>query len=346
MKPLSTNDFGPTATRTSQRRRTLAALCAGAFAPLAAFAQQQDKVRRIGFLAPRSRSTAANPDEFYDAFVAGMNALGYVEGKNLIIEWRFADGKFERLPALAAELVDLKVEVIVVDSTPAALAAQRATRTIPIVTTAVGDPVASGLAASLRRPGGNITGLSSISYELMPKQLELLRKLIPKLSRTAMLINPDTPAHPALVKQLQTVAQPLGIKVAMIAARSIQDLETGMAKLMRDRTEALIIAPDPFFTGQVRAIAALALKHRMASIYTVSPTSAQAGGLMSYGASNVDSFRRAAIFVDKILRGAKAGDLPFEQPTLFRFVINRRTAKALGLTISEELQLRADEVIE
>ena len=341
----------------NQRRRRVIALGAGTFAQsfaltaLTSFAQQPDKLRRIGFLAPRSRSTAANPDELYDAFVAGMNALGYVEGKNLVIEWRFAEGKFERLPDLATELVNLKVEVIVTEGTFAALAAQQATRAIPIVTAVVADAVASGFAASLGRPGGNMTGISNMANEMTLKQLELLRLLIPKLSSVALLTNPTdqttvkNPQTAARVNALQTAARSRGITVLTASARDLVEFERGLTTMKKQRAGAFILAPDPFFTGNMRQIAALALKHRIASSYNT-PNSAKAGGLMGYGPDGPRGFRRAATFVDKILKGAKPGDLPFEQPTLFNFVINRKTAKALGVTISEELQLRADEVIE
>ena len=341
----------------NQRRRRVIALGVGALAPslalapLTSFAQQPDKLRRIGFLAPRSRSTAANPDELYDAFVAGMNALGYVEGKNLTIEWRFAEGKFERLPDLATELVNLKVEVIVTEGTFAALAAQQATRSIPIVTAVVADAVASGFAASLGRPGGNMTGISNMANEMTLKQLELLRLFVPKLSRVALLTNPTdqttvkNPQTAARVNALQTAARPLGITVLTASARNLEEFERGLTTMKKQRAGAFILAPDPFFTGNMRQIAALALKHRIASSYNT-PYYAKAGGLLGYGPDGPAGFRRAATFVDKIFKGAKPGELPFEQPTLFNFVINRNTAKALGLAVTGELELRANEIIE
>ena len=275
-----------------------------------------------------------------------MRELGYVEGKNLAIEWRFAEGNYERLPDMAVELAGMKVEVIVVDSTPAARAAQRATRTIPIVAAILADPVGSGFAASLGRPGGNITGLSIITVDLAPKLLELLKTMLPKLSRAAILTHPDATHHPAIVKNTQAAALQFGIEISPVSARSVEDIERGFTTLTRERAVAVIVAGTPLFTGQMRQIAALALQHRLASTYTVSPAYARAGGLMSYGADNIEYFHRAAGFVDKILKGAKPGDLPIEQPTKIHLAINRKTAKALGLKIPQELLLRADEVIE
>ena len=333
--------------QTSPTRRTLLrAMLAGiALAPLASLAQQQDKVRRIGFLALRSRSTPANPDVNYDAFVQGMRELGYVEGKNLIIEWRFADGKYERLPDLAAELMRMKVEVIVTPGTPATQAAQRATSTIPNVFPVVDDPVGSGFAASLARPGSNITGLSVFIVDVSPKYLELLRIMIPTLSRVAILVNPGNTSHPPLLKSVQATAQQMGIKILPVDARTPEEIERAFAIMTRERAEAVIVPGDGFFTGQMRQFGALTVKNRMPSIFPYRGHVA-AGGLMSYGQNLVDFYRRAATYVDKILKGAKPGELPIEQPTRIHFAINRKTADALGLTIPNEILLRADEVIE
>ena len=328
------------------RRKLLMAFGASALAsPLASLAQQQGKVWRIGFLGARSRSTLSNPDVYYDAFTQGMRELGYVEGKNLVIEWRFADGKYERLPGLASELVQMKVEVIVTHSTPATQALQRATKTIPIVTAAVIDPVGSGFAVSLARPGGNITGLSVITVDVSPKHIELLKIMMPTLSRVAVLVNPGNPVHAAVLKSIQAAAQQVGIKILPVNARSPEEIERGFAMMKREHAEAVIIVADAFFFGQGRQIAELALKNRMPSIFQ-DREHVEAGGLMSYGQNVTDFFRRAATYVDKILKGAKASNLPIEQPTRFYLVINRKTANALGLTISQELLLRADEVIE
>jgi putative ABC transport system substrate-binding protein len=328
------------------RRRLLIALGAGALAaPLRAFAQQQDKVRRIGFLAARTRSTSSNPDVYYDAFVQGMRELGYVEGKNLLIEWRFADGKIERLPGLASELVRAKVEVIATHGTTGTQAAQRATRTIPIVFGSANDPVASGFAASLARPGGNITGLSLISVDVSQKHLELLKTLVPRMSRVAVLVNPGNSSLPAVLKSIQAAAQQFGVKVLPADARTPEEIEHGFAAMRRERADAVIILNDTFFIGQRRQITELAARNRLPSMFPFRED-VEAGGLMSYGQNLADHYRRAATYVDKILKGAKPSDLPIEQPTKIHLAINRKTAKALGLKIPQELLLRADEVIE
>ena len=327
------------------RRHILIAIGAGALAaPMTALSQQKGKVWRIGFLAPRSRPTSAEPD-VYSAFPQGMRELGYVEGKNFIIEWRFADGNFERLPGLAAELVLMKVDVIVAAGTVATQVAQRATTTIPIVIAASLDPVGSGFVKSLTRPGGNITGLSLATSDFSPKHLELLMTAVPKLSRVAVLVNPDNSAHPAVLKSVQAAAQKLGVQVLPVNARTPEDIERGFAMMKRERAEAVIVAADAFFVLQWRQIAELALRHRLASMAT-NRQHAEAGGLMSYGQNVADFYRRAATFVDKILKGAKPGELPIEQPAIFELVINRKTAKALGISLPQELLLRADKVIE
>jgi len=327
------------------RRRLLIALGAGVLAaPLASFSQQPGNVRRIGFLAVRSRPTPSNPD-YYDAFVRGMRELGYVEGKNLVIEWRYADGKYERLPGLAAELVGLRVEVIATHSTPATQALQRATSSIPIVSAALGDPVSSGFATSLGRPRGNITGLSLITTDLYPKQLELLKTMVPALSLGAVLANSGSPRYPANLKSVQAAAQQLGVKILPVDARTPEEIERGFAAIRRERTDAVIVLADAFFTGQRRQITELAARNRLPSMFSYRED-VEAGGLMSYGQNLTDYFRRAATYVDKILKGAKPGELPIEQPTRIHLAINRKTAKALGITVSKEMLFRADEVIE
>ena len=314
-------------------------------APLASFAQAPANVRRIGFLAARSRSTPSIPDVYYDAFVQGLRELGYIEGNNLVIEWRFADGNYEHLPDLAAELVRMKVEVIATHGTAPALALQRATSTIPIVIAAAIDPVGSGLAASLARPGGNITGLSVMTVDVSPKHIELLKTMMPGLTRVAFLINPGTSAHFAILKSLQTAAQQIGIKVLPVEARTPEEIERGFATMKRERAQAVITASDAFFIGQGRQIAELAVKSRMPSMFPFREN-VIAGGLMSYGQNLPLFFRRAATYVDKILKGTKPAELPIEQPMRFEMVINRKTATALGLKINNEVLLRADEVIE
>ena len=330
----------------STRRQFLATFgLATLSATLPSLAQQPDKIRRIGFLAPLSRPTASNPNVYYDAFVQGMRELGYVEGKNFAIEWRYADGKYERLPGFATELVRMKVEAIVTHGNAGIQAAQRATTAIPIVSAIMADPVGSGFAASLARPAGNITGLSLILVDLSPKHIELLKTMMPRLSRVAVLMNPGNSAHPAILKSLETAAQQVGIKTLRVDARTAEDIERSFSTMRRERAKAVIVAGDALFLGQERQIAAIALKNRMPAI-TAWQRHTAAGSLMSYGQNHVDHFRRAANYVDKILKGAKPGDLPIEQPTHIHLAINRKTAKALGLTIPPELMLRADEVIE
>ena len=327
------------------RRTLLVGFGLSILAPAIPSLAQNAKVARIGFLAARARSTPSNPDIYYDAFIQGMHALGYVEGKNLAIEWRFADGKYEPLGGLAAELVLLKVEVIVTHGNAAIQAAQRATSAIPIVAAAANDPIGSGFVKSLARPGGNITGLSNISVDLSPKHVELLKFMLPKLSRIAMLANFGNSSHPAILKSLQAASQQVGIKVLPVEARTPDGIERGFAAMAKERAEAVVVPPDAFFIQQRRQIPELALKHRMPSMFPFRDQVA-AGGLMSYGQDLADHYRRAAAFVDKILKGARAGDLPIEQPTKIHLAINRKTATALGLRIPQELIGRADEVIE
>ena len=327
------------------RRNTVLALLALGAAPLVSLAQQQAKMRRIGFLAARSRSTVSIPDVYYDAFMQGMRELGYVEGKNIVIEWRFADAKFERLPGLAAELVQMKLEVIATHSAPAIQALQQATSTIPIVAANMSDPVGDGFAASLARPGRNITGLSVMNIDLTPKRFELLKLVMPGLSRAAVLVNPGTPSHPFVLKSVQAAALQLGVKVLPVDARTPEEIERSFAAMRRERADAVIIPADAFFLGQRRQITELAARSRLPSMFAFREE-VEAGGLMSYGQNLTDSFRRAATYVDKILKGAKPDDLPIEQPTKIHLAINRKTAKVLGIAIPQDLLLRADEVIE
>jgi putative ABC transport system substrate-binding protein len=328
-----------------KRRSLLVALGAGAIAaPLACLAQQS-KLRRIGFLAVRSRATLSNPESYYDAFVTAMRALGYAEGVNLAIEWRFGEGRYERLPGLALELAQMKPEVIVTHSTPATEALQRATRTIPIVTASVGDPVGRGFATSLARPGGNITGLSAYASSPAGKHLELLKNAVPRLSRIALLVNPGSSAYENIVRSVQAAGKKLGLNVLRVDARSSEDIERGFEAMSRDRAGAVIVTNDSFYIAQRRQITALALEHRLPSVFHFRED-VVAGGLMSYGHDVSYNYRRAADYVDKILKGAKPSELPIEQPTKFHLAINRKTAKALGVAISKELEFRADEVIE
>jgi putative tryptophan/tyrosine transport system substrate-binding protein len=334
-----------------RRRRVLLSMAAwvvclgGLGAPHGVLAQQPGKVWRIGFLGSRSRSTPANPDAYYDAFVDGLRELGYAEGKNLVIEWRFADGKYELLPALAAELVRWNPDVIVTQATPATDALKHATGTIPIVFIAVGDPVGRGFATTLAKPGGNTTGTSVMDVDLIPKHLELLKTMVPELSRVAALVNPGNAAQPAMLKSARTTALQIGVSILPVEARTPEEVERGFAAMKRDHADGVLILVDPFFIGQRRQIAGLAARNRLPSMFD-HREAVQAGGLMSYGPNLTDSYRHTATYVDKILKGAKPGELPIEQPNRIHLAINRKTANVLGLTIPQELLLRTDEVIE
>ncbi len=311
-------------------------------APLAADAQQPAKVPRIGLLSPFSPSDAAL---WHQAFRQGLRDLGWVEGKNVSIEYRYAEGRTDRLPDLAADLVRLKVDIIVVSVTTDALSAKKATGTIPIVMASVGDPVASGLVASLARPGGNITGLSQIAPELVGKRLELLKEIVPKLSRVAVLWRPEADSSPLAWKESQLPARALGLQLHSMEVRSSDDFDKAFEDATRARAGALAVTPDPLFVRNLKRIAALAAKSRLPSIFHLREF-ADSGGLLTYGVDRSDMFRRAATYVDKILKGAKPGDLPVEQPTKFELVINLKTAKALGLTIPQSVLMRVDEVIQ
>ena len=329
----------------NNRRKLIIALGAGALgASFRLLAQPQAKVWRVGFLALPSRP-ASFDSHFYGAFVQGMRELGYVEGKNLIVEWRFADGKAERLSSMAAELVQMRVDVILAGNTTAVRAAQKSTATIPIVMGTVGDPVGYGFVKSLAHPGGNITGPSSLAGDLGPKHLEMLLSMVPKLSRVAVLVNPSNPNHTMNLKKVEAVAQGTRVKILPVEASTPQEIENAFSVMTREKAGAVIMVGDAVFSQQVRQIAELATKHRLPSIY-VGGEYVEAGGLMSYGQSFAERFRRAATYVDKIFKGAKPGDIPVEQPTKFELFINGRTAKALGLTIPQSLLISADKVIE
>jgi putative ABC transport system substrate-binding protein len=327
----------------NNRRRLVIALGAGAVAiALPAFAQQ-GKVWRVGFLSLR-RIEISGSDNYYGPFRQGMRKLGYAEGKNLVIEWRSAEGNSERLRDLATELVSLKVDVILVAGTTATGAAQKATTTIPIVMAAVSDPVGSGFVKSLAHPGGNITGLSNLGTELGTKHLEMLLGMAPNASRVAVLVNPANPSHPAIVKNLEAVRRP-GLSVLSFSAQSSREIEDAFAQMVRQKVRGLIVAPDSFFVQQRQQLAELAAKSRLPSI-SFYREYAEAGGLISYGASVAEAFERMSTYVDKIFKGAKPADLPIEQPTKFELYINGRTAKALGLKIPYALQIMVDKVIE
>ncbi len=311
-------------------------------APLAAEAQAPAKVPRIGFLS------AFSPTDFPDrleAFRQGLRELGYVEGQNIVIEYRFGDRKPERLPVLAAELVRLKVDVIVTAAPPAPEAARQATSTIPIVVAVTGDPVAEGLVASLARPGGNITGLATMAPELAGKGLELLKEVVPKVSRVAVLQNPSNHGHPPQLRQAEGVARALGVQLHILQARTPPEIEAAFAAMPRQRAGGVLVLLDSLFFAQRAQIAALAAKRRLPAVYG-NREYAEAGGLMAYGLNVPLNYRRAATYVDKILKGAKPADLPVEQPMRFEFVINMKTAKALGLTFPQTILVRADQVIQ
>jgi putative ABC transport system substrate-binding protein len=273
-------------------------------------------------------------------FLEGMRALGYVEGHNLVLEYRYAEGQYERFPALAAELVRLPVDVLMVGSTPAALAAQHATTTLPIVMAGVGDPVGSGLVASLARPGGNVTGLSVLSPELIGKQLEFLKNLLPTVSRVAVLWNPDNPIAALLVQEADRAAQALGVQLHRVEARGPDAFDSAFAAMIRAHAGALLAVPDALFFQHRSRLAELAVTHRLPMMFNSRPF-VEAGGLLCYGPSFPDIGRRAAAYVDKILKGAKPG----EQPTKFELIINLKTAQALGLTFPPAILLQATEVI-
>ena len=311
-------------------------------APLLAVAQPVGKVPKIGFLNPSSAAATARN---FDAFTQCLRELGYIEGQTIAIAQRYADGRPERLPALAAELVRLKVDVIVTGGPPAPEAAKQATGTIPIVFAVAADPVAAGLVASLARPGGNVTGLASISGEVVGKELELLKDAAPKVSRVAVLQNPSNDSHPHTLREAEGAARTLGLQLHIVRARTPNEIEAAFTAMRSQRAGGVLVLRDPLFLTQRTKIAALAAKSRLPAVYGFREE-AEAGGLMAYGASVPLMYRRAATYVDKILKGAKPGDLPVEQPTKFELVINLKTAKALGLTIPQSLLQRADEVIQ
>jgi putative ABC transport system substrate-binding protein len=310
-------------------------------APLAR-AQGPTKLARIGVLSLSSPTEVAR---WHEAFRQGLAGLGWVEGKNISIEYRYAEGRVDRLPALAAELVGLKLDVIVAGLNTDTEAARKATRTIPIVMAAPADPVATGLVASLARPGGNITGLTTILPELAGKRLELLKEMVPKLSNVAVLWNPHGRVSTLGWQEIQRPARELSIRLHSLEVRAPGDLEKAIADAATMRAGALAVMPDPVFVTNLKRIADLAARSRLPSIYNFSEFVA-AGGLASYGPDPSDLFRRAATYVDKILKGARPADLPVEQPTKFQLVINMKTARALGLTIPPPVLARADELVE
>ena len=311
----------------------LLALCASAEA------QQAKKVPRIGVLRP---GLAAAPN--YEAFRRGLRELGYVEGQNVVLEFRDVEGKAERLPDLAAELVRLKVDVIVTSSTPAIQAAKQATGTIPIVMAFSGDPVGTGLVASLAKPGGNITGLSDIGPEISGKQLELLKEAFPTVSRVGFFLNPSNQGNRLRLKAAEATAGELKVQIQALEAQSANDLEKAFLTISKAQAQALMTVRDPAINVNQKRIVEFAAENRLPTMH-MDKEPVEAGGLMSYGPDVPDLFRRAATYVDKILKGTKPADLPVERPIKFEFVINLKTAKQIGVTIPPEVLARADKVI-
>jgi putative ABC transport system substrate-binding protein len=311
-------------------------------APLASEAQQAGKVYRIGVLEMTPVAlNAAN----LEAFRQGLRELGYVERQNYAIEYRSADGRPERFPDLAADLARLKVDLIVTRGTPAALAAKNTTRTIPIVMATSGDPVGTGAVSGLARPGGNVTGLSTLNREVFGKRFGLLREAIPGMARLAVVENLSNTTFVTQRRQIEVAARSLGFQPQFLDVRTPEDLGRAFDTAIKQRADAVFVGPDTLTQTNVGRIVDLSAKHRLPSIYS-SREFVEAGGLMAYGVSYPEQYRRAATYIDKIFKGAKPGDLPVEQPTKFEFVINLKTAKALGLTIPQSLLQRADQVIE
>ena len=310
--------------------------------PLVAVGQPGPGIPRIGFL---TTFLSAN-DLRFEAFKQKLHELGRVESKTIAIDYRSAEGKYDRLPALAAELVQRNVDVLMADGgTPSITAARTATRTIPTVFCCVADPVAQGIVASLARPGGNVTGISTQNRQLAPKSLELLKEILPSAKRIAILSNPTNSSHPLVLGEMQTAARALRLEIQVINTGALAEFEGAFAEIARHRPAGLVILSDPLFTIEARRLTALAARHRLPTLGG-SNAIPESGGLSSYGPNRLDLVRRSAVLVDKILKGAKPTELPVEQPTKFELVINLKTAKTLGLTIPQSLLLRATQVIE
>ena len=326
------------------RRRDFIIVLAGAMAawPLAGRAQQK-AMPVIGVLSATSSSTSSGP--FMGAFRQGLREAGYVEGQNLAIEYRWAEGHYDRLPALAADLVGRKVDLIMASSPPSALAAKSATSTIPIVFRSGADPVADGLVASLARPGGNLTGVSFVADELTAKRLELLSELVPRAGVIALLMNPNNATAERVIRDVQEAARTKGLQLHVLKASSESEIDTAFASLVQLHAGALVVGADPFLSSRREQLVALASRRAVPSIYAWREFAAS-GGLISYGPSLTSAFRLVGTYAGKVLKGAKPADLPVQQPTTFELVINLRTAKALGLTVPQSMLTRADEVIE
>jgi putative ABC transport system substrate-binding protein len=336
-----------TVTRRLSRRRVVAGLAGLSIASAGGFltfrALQPARVPRIGFLAVGSRE---GRQFLIDALLQGLHERGYTEGENVLVEYRFSEDRDDRLPALAAELVALNVDVIVASGTPASFAAKQATATIPIVMGGVAaDPIETGLVASLAHPGGNITGMSMMSAPLGGKRLELFKAIVPALVRVAVLWNPPNPAYGPVLKELETAAQTLGLKILRLEARVPADFGDAFAAGVRQQVGALVVPADPLTTNRQQVVADLALKHRLPTMMEYKEF-ARAGGLLGLGVDLADLYRRSATHVDKILKGANPGDLPMEQPTRLDVAVNLGTAQALGLTVPASILMQATEVIE
>src|SRR5215470_6964625 len=330
--------------RPGMRRRDFMISLAGAMAawPLAARAQQK-AMPVIGVLSANSSSTSSGP--FMGAFRQGLSEAGYVEGRNVAIEYRWAEGNYDRLPALAADLVGRKVDLIMANSPPAAVAAKSATSTIPIVFRGGADPVGDGLVASLARPGGNLTGVSVIADELTAKRLELLSELVPRARVIALLMNPNNASADRVIREVQEAARMKGLQLHVLKARSESEIDAAFASLVQLHADALVVGGDPFFTSRREQLVTLASRRAVPSSYAWREFAAS-GGLISYGPSLMSAFRLVGAYAGKILKGAKPADLPVQQSTTFELVINLKTAKTLGLTIPPSMLMRADEVIE
>jgi len=326
----------------NKRRRLLIAVGVSALAaPFVSIAQQPVKVWRIGFLGQVSASALAATR--VDPLRQGLREFGYIEGKNLVIEVRGAN-KYEQLPALAEELVRLKIDVLVVQGTPAALAAKRATTTIPIVMPSVADPVATGLVASLARPGGNITGFTYLTSEITAKRLEILKEVLPRIKRIAVLVNPNNTSTKNSVQAIEVAARSLKLELQQFDVRSVEDVEGAFSLMTEKHIEAIVVVDDAVLNINVKKIAELAAKKRLPSIGITELV--LAGGLISYGMDLPEMYRRSAFFIDKILKGAKPGDIPIERPTIFELIVNQKTAKALGIKFPQTIMVQATKVIE
>jgi putative ABC transport system substrate-binding protein len=324
------------------RRRELILLLGGTMTAARALRAQQKAVPVIGFLGS---PTPGSYTPLVAAFLHGLGEMGYIEGQNVAIEYRWAEGRFEQLPALAADLVGRKVDVIAADAVTSTRAAKDATSTIPVVFISGSDPVERGLVASFARPGGNLTGVAIMVTELAPKRFELLSEMVPRASVIALLVNPNNVQTDGVIKGVRETARAKAVQLQILNASTEGDIDAAFGTLMQLQADALVIGPDPFFHSRREQLVALAARHTVPAIYEWRE-SAAAGGLMSYGASLTSVFRQLGIYAGKILKGAKPADLPVQQPTKFELVINLKTAKALGLTVPQSILARADEVIE